>query len=459
MVIMRARSAWIPLAASVLLAVGAPGAPAAGVEQAPAGAVPEQPSRAVLQDATQKRAAAGLPSTSEDVAGVFARADYRTSEYIGTAVTPEEEGLLAGRDRLIGAAGAAEAALLLGVPSYSSGYMDHATGDLVFSFTQPPSAELRSQLSKRLAGANIRYAVASYSLAELRGVHSAVSAAMQSGRLLPVTKVGIPEKRNRVLITFTGPAAPVVAELRSLVGDRGLSSILLEPSQGLSPKADRDRQTGKAFGGLWNSRGCTIALSNAESRSKPGQFYVVTAGHCGSVNDFVYMGITGPGDLLGVVIKNHYREAEAGGTRNCDCMLIGLGDRLDKRSSVVLINNDSPYRYSALARDYSVNGDQGSYFISRQVCLSGAKTAEETNQVQCSQIEDRTVDFRIGTGMLVDHVSTTSLRSTGGGSGGPFGAGGVFMGVFFGGVENRPTFSKSSNLGILNVDMRFNAGY
>lgn len=409
------------------------------------------------------RARAGLATDPQEVSSNL-RLSRMNSRYIGIPVTVDEERGLQHRDERAAAAGNVEQAYLREEAAYAAGWLDPQSGRLHFAFTQPPSADLLARLARDLPGAEIVIEAMPHSLSELTSVHERILELVQAGSLPNVHGGSILEMENVVEVAVTGPLPTARAQVEALIEPRYGALLRVVPSTGPRPQADRNRSSGPAYGGNRYTGGCTIALTNAESRSRPGQFYMVSAGHCRSLGDSIRLGTSTSGAPLGGVIKNFHQNIRSGGSTNCDCMLVGPLPDLGRRTTIVLINNDEPYQYTAIGRDYSVNGDDGSYFNNRGVCLSGAVTAEETNQVQCANIVSRTTFFDIDGngpgGQLFDLVSTSPMRTTGGDSGGPLGAGRNFLGIFYGGdTQNRPVFSKTSNLGGLNVDLRFNAGY
>lgn len=161
------------------------------------------------------------------------------------------------------------------------------------------------------------------------------------------------------------------------------------------------------------------------------------------------------GPFIADNIKN-FANPGSGVTTNCDCALIGP-IVLDKRTRSVLVNNNDIYPYTAIGRDYSVNGDSGSYVVDRPVCVSGAASYSQRGSIIC---DARIISTRAGYSSAgiaaVDQVVTSTSATLGGDSGAPLGDGGNYLGIHYGrDPGGRSSFSKASNLASMNVTARF----
>lgn len=226
----------------------------------------------------------------------------------------------------------------------------------------------------------------------------------------------------------------------------------------------RDTPTGRAYGGtsIGRVQGSTFwtCTASPSAKSAANLYYTVTSAHCGHPGwswfqgyPPVYQGATlGPGQ------GNTLYPPPSSGTTDCDCQGIGPVSST-KRTSGVLLSSNAVYLY------HSTPATEGSYFIGRDVCLSGARSWQVYGQNLCGEIVDLTgsaVATPYGVPITIyDQIVADITGAVGGDSGAPVGDGRTWLGILSGNVVSTgyAQFSRTTRMEArLNIDF-VNLGY
>ncbi len=454
--LMASRKRYRPLAAVAVLAwlpigMGMSGAQAAS----PPAPEPLLPSESL---AVQVRSHYGLDVRPETIA---ARDRSAASVRMNTvALSRQEAAEVNRRDALGGTASQFGHAERATDAAFSGVSVDPGTGVVTYASTNVADVGEQARVKAALPpGSDVRFVVAEYSYNELQALSLKLGEARQllTEAGIAITGHGVDEKNNRLRVYIEGTDDP--GTRAKLSASLGASAAAFEIRGGEEPPQDfstRHRTTGKAYAGLYltvNGNGCTTGTANAESNSKPGQFYVITAGHCGPLGSAVEFGRRGfsPNPTpLRSVIKNF---TTGRGTRTtCDCALIGpLESTSSRLSSDVVVENDQIFDYTAVGRLGA------SYFPGRGVFASGAYT----NSVNFATIDLESFGkFTENETELIDQVLLDRYPANLGDSGGPIGASGNYLGLIQGtGTRAGMAMTKTAYLSDLNVTLRWNNGF
>ena len=190
-----------------------------------------------------------------------------------------------------------------------------------------------------------------------------------------------------------------------------------------TPQAiSRNAYSGPLYGGSWISNGgptaggnCTAGFSHV--LNSLGQWYSVTAGHCGSGT--YYQGRNRQGTVLG---GGHTNGFAANGTSNCDCVAVGPigGSRPTKD---VLGDGNALFGYTN-------TGGSAQFQAGQRACLSGAQTADTNNEhIICGTVVLGSTTLTETNGFHLTDAATVSFEPQQGDSGGPYGNGGSILGI------------------------------
>lgn len=205
----------------------------------------------------------------------------------------------------------------------------------------------------------------------------------------------------------------------------------------------RRRGTGQAFGGqvVVSAEACSLATSGFGAN---GQYFLITAGHCGNTSGPAAQG-NGSGPSLGSVQRNSLQRArETGTSTDCDCAVVGPVP-FTKTSTDVLVDGNGRYAFDRVANNMS-------YGVGMRVCQNGVTSFEAYGRITCGEIRSSNYSGRGPGGVRQNSFVRVTVPpefgegSRPGDSGATWGAGRLFMGVNQGRVERQPIFSRSSRL-------------
>lgn len=340
--------------------------------------------------------------------------------------------------------------------TFAGGAMETSTGVLTLAYTEELSETKRSEVKATAPpGTTIEFVRGDRSLTDLLAlqdrIHNLKGELARRGVRLSGSSIGQMEGTVRLYVDASAGLDAAKRATGDALGVDTLPEVELVSDAGTEDQISRNLTSGRVYGGIWlsfdNGGDCTSSIANVESGSKPGQFYIVTAGHCSLVGDHAYMGANKETYLAGVV-KNF---DDGYSTRNCDCLIIGPFSASSPRvSSNALVNNNAIHDYVAVGRN------EASYFRGRTVCHSGAASFEYWGSITCSTIYDTFARKTTARGtQLQNMILMDSTTTRGGDSGGPWGDGGNFLGVHQGALGPASIFSRSSYLTDLNVYTRW----
>lgn len=412
----------------------------------------DQDGTADEQYAQSLRRTHGLPN---DLATVRSRerSSSSLSTEFGIPMTREEVETIQGRTRLADRVGEVHAQQARDVSDFAGSWMEPADGSVHFSFTGPRDEAERQALVRQLPkGTTVVVHQVENSELSLIELQRRISVDLQSWRDKGVMIEGSSRKmvENKVSVAVSTDVATAQRVLHEAYGvsDR---QLVVRAAQGPGENLEiRDLPNGPAYGGIWinwQTDKCTATLSNALSLSNNTSRFTITAGHCttGATGSNWYQDETAATPDLGKMLKNMYN-----GTSNCDCAIIGPISS-SRVTATVLTENNSPYAYTATARN------DASYTLGRSVCFSGATSAEDYGYgVTCGVITDVDGTKYVQSRTLINMVETDIKRAYRGDSGAPFGSGQVFMGVLQGfDVDGNLLFSRSPNIAGMNVTLTY----
>lgn len=398
----------------------------------------------------------GLSTDPAHVRDVMSRQGDLPTEY-GVPVTAEEVVEIQ-RRRHLGEAGARLAGRLTSIAgsTFAGSWLDARTSIWHFAFTAPIGSNEKALIAEALPpGTDVEIEIARHSMAAIRnlqdGLQTQASALDQMG--IQVNGSSYLEREQELEILVSGPPDNAREILLSMFGS--VAEVVRLTDSNAEDQLSRDRSTGPAYGGLFYNDGgpnpCTVGNARAESNSKPGQFYLVSAGHCSVVGRTAYFGRSG-GSVLGGVVKSY--DVGPTATTSCDCLLIGpLGS--GRITDDALVDHNNVHNFSAAGRD------EASYWIDRPVCVSGAnsfeqRTASDPYGIICSRITSTQTRKQTQKGTyLIDLIRTASGETIPGDSGAPWGDGGNLLGIHQGIFDEDSVFSRASRIPGLNVTLRW----
>lgn len=379
--------------------------------------------------------------------------------YNGVPMSPGERGFVESQEARTEALGRTSERLTLSDPTFAGVRQDPDNPlRYVASFTGTPAEGSREDLVGQGRGARIDFEVAKFSLQEIVRVDDRLGEIWSTlaGEGIIMASHGQRPLTNTVDVVVNSDVDVAVRRLTELTdAPAGLLRVTyLASGSGFDTNVNRNRLSGPAFGGLFNTLGggCTLGFSMLRSNSD-GKTFSVSAGHCANGNEggaTVRMGIStaSNGTALGPV----HRNLSIGGTTNCDCALIGPipGANVTAR---VLIDNDNIFQYTS-------TGTGSSYGVSSSpVYLSGARTFTSgigrlirgTIAGTASYVISDTNNASLGTTVSDQVLVNHDAQPLDGDSGGPWGRGGMWMGLQSASSPSQSLFSKSSNIGVFNV--------
>lgn len=320
-------------------------------------------------------------------------------------------------------------------------WIDQSTGGTLVVNVVPAAGRLvlrPAAIKAMSAAARHRLTIAAYSLKDLDALSGQISkeVVVNNPSYGDVVSVGTDPRVNRVRLvlrdlnkplqsvvlraTANDPRVQVKHVANSFVpgGPTPTASVPSATPQAIS----RNAYSGPLYGGSWISNGGPVAGGNCTAGfshiyNSLGQWYSVTAGHCG--NGTYYQGRNRQGTVLG---GGHANGFATSGTSNCDCVAVGpiSGSRPTKD---VLVDGNALFGYTN-------TGGSAQFQAGQRACLSGAQSADTNNEhIICGTIVQGSTTLTETNGFHLTDAATVSFEPQQGDSGGPYGNGGSFLGI------------------------------
>jgi hypothetical protein len=238
-----------------------------------------------------------------------------------------------------------------------------------------------------------------------------------------VNEVGVLVRDNRVEVVIE-PGSPAGSEAR-LSAEFGDGISVARRTADASPASDRTSPYPTLRAGLRIVGGGTSCTAGINFINSLGQYYALTAGHCGNRT---WRQGTSSGPLLGATHANHFGEGTV-----CDCAAVG--PLTAAKASNIVYTGPSTGQALYQTRYLSVH---------QLVCYSGASTA--ANPVKCGTVEAFPVNIRYtnyGNRLVKDLVRVAGPKIQPGDSGSPVyvGSNAVGVGVAFSNTSEKWYYS------------------
>lgn len=344
------------------------------------------------------RKSLGLNSSLIDVRSI--NAANRVNPAIGIALSPMETNELGRRQALGHVAERVEQQFATDT-SYAGTWLDQSAGGVLHvAFTTPKNQQRATKLnSEKTSDQAIVYSTVKHSAKQLQAASVRILKDLQTDGLFlsAVNSIGIDIPTNTVQINIVDdtPAA-IESSLRSMYGDL----VSVEHSRRFTTQSSRDIRTGVVEGGEWirnnaSSSECTMGFANL--KNSLGQYYTVTAGHCGANGEAFYQGFSKGGPQIGTV----HSSTKGSTITDCDCAAIGpVSDSL--RNSLYLSNGNVGVVLTKVGLPT---------YVGQLVCQDGANSYEHIGSVPCGTYQGVNVcnvGFTLQSAILVHNIYSLS---------------------------------------------------
>lgn len=277
-------------------------------------------------------------------------------------------------------------------------WIDQAAGGVIdVALTQDTPANRAKFVTAAPAGADLRFRVSARTIAQLDAVHEQV---VQDRELLRaegvhVISVGTDLTTNKVEIGVTDPIGA-----QSILAAR-YESDAIDVIQGERPKASacptRENCSNPLKGGLTivGPLACTSAFIGKKAN---GNYFMYTAGHCGSAgSNWTHNGV-GIGQMFAEVYQDN---------SSSDAGIIDIPNAL--KSNLVMGAEGAAFGYTAITSKKALGVSVGT-----GLCKSG-----KTSDFDCGTITDNDVDIEYTDGTFMQNQIRMTIQTGLGDSGGP----------------------------------------